>query len=127
MWYDLILILTFAWTGLSFGFYSLMEIESILRKRFNDNFIKVISTTLLFVSAFGVYIGRFLRWNSWDIISNPLELLNDISHRFIYPMEHPRTWGITIILGIFLNLAYFTFRDGRHKKIVLEEKPEKRT
>ncbi len=122
VWYDLILILAFAWTGLAFGFYSLIEIESILRKKFNDNFIKVISTTLLFASAFGVYIGRFLRWNSWDIVSNPLELFYDITHRFIYPMEHPRTWGITIIIGIFLNLAYYTFRDGRQPKSVYEQK-----
>lgn len=71
IWYDLIVILSYAWTGLMFGFVSLLQIEKLLSEFLNKNFIRILSVLFLFVSSFGVYLGRFLRWNSWDILSDP--------------------------------------------------------
>ncbi|MBK8398009.1 MAG: DUF1361 domain-containing protein [Leptospiraceae bacterium] len=109
-WFDLILILSFAWTGLLFGYLSLWDIEKILRKSLSQIWISLISVILLFIGSFGIYLGRYLRWNSWDIISEPFNLIYDISDRFINPFDHPRTWGLTIFMGIFLNMIYWTFR-----------------
>ena len=109
-WFDLILILSFAWTGLVFGFLSLWDIEKILTKSLNQIWISIISISLLFIGSFGIYLGRFLRWNSWDIIGEPFNLLYDITDRLINPFDHPRTWGVTIFMGIFLNMIYWTFR-----------------
>ena len=110
IWYDLIVILSYAWTGLIFGFVSLLQIEKLLSKFLNKNFIVFLSILFLFISSFGVYLGRFLRWNSWDILSNPFGLFRDISYRIIYPSENPRTWGLTILMGILLNLIYFSIK-----------------
>jgi uncharacterized membrane protein len=110
LWFDLILILSFAWTGMLFGFFSLWKIEQILEKSINRTWIIIISTVLLFLGSFGVYLGRYLRWNSWDIISEPFSLFFDIKTRLINPIEYPRTWGMTILMGIFLNMIYWTFR-----------------
>lgn len=109
-WFDLILILSFAWTGLVFGFLSLWDIEKILTKSLNQIWISIISISLLFIGSFGIYLGRYLRWNSWDIIGEPFNLLYDITDRLINPFDHPRTWGVTIFKGIFLNMIYWTFR-----------------
>ena len=109
-WFDLILILSFAWTGLVFGFLSLWDIEKILTKSLNQVWISIISISLLFIGSFGIYLGRYLRWNSWDIIGEPFNLLYDITDRLINPFDHPRTWGVTIFMGIFLNMIYWTFR-----------------
>ncbi|MBK6604407.1 MAG: DUF1361 domain-containing protein [Leptospiraceae bacterium] len=108
-WFDLILILSFAWTGLVFGFLSLWDIEGILTKSLSQIWISIISVSLLFVGSFGIYLGRYLRWNSWDIIGEPFNLLYDITDRLINPFDHPRTWGVTIFMGIFLNMIYWTF------------------
>ena len=108
-WFDLILILSFAWTGLVFGFLSLWDIEKILTKSLSQIWISIISISLLFVGSFGIYLGRYLRWNSWDIIGEPFNLLYDITDRLINPFDHPRTWGVTIFMGIFLNMIYWTF------------------
>ena len=109
-WFDLILILSFAWTGLVFGFLSLWDIEGILAKSLSQIWISLISVSLLFIGSFGIYLGRYLRWNSWDIIGEPFNLLYDIADRLINPFDHPRTWGVTIFMGIFLNMIYWTFR-----------------
>lgn len=110
VWYDLIVILSYAWTGLICGFLSLNDIEKLLSGYTKERIINGIVILFLFVSSFGVYLGRFLRWNSWDVLNNPFGLFNDIVLRFIYPMEYTKTWGVTILMGIMLNFMYFTFK-----------------
>lgn len=110
IWFDLILILSFAWTGLLFGFFSLWDIEKLLRNFMKRTSVIIISVGLLFIGSFGIYVGRFLRWNSWDILTEPFKLMYDIGDRFINPFEHPRTWGMTIFMGLFLNMIYLSFR-----------------
>lgn len=117
VWFDLVLILSFAWTGLLFGFMSLWDLEFILRKKINHRIIPIVSSMLLFTGGFGIYLGRYLRWNSWDIIRNPFGLIDDISDRFINPLDHPRTWGMTFFMGLFLNIIYWSFKLIRHKYI----------
>jgi uncharacterized membrane protein len=109
-WFDLILIISFAWTGLLFGFLSLMKIEKLYTNFFTVKQVAWFSTVILFLASFGVYLGRFLRWNSWDIINNPGHLFYDISDRVVNPSEHPRTWGVTILFGVLLNIIYWTIK-----------------
>jgi uncharacterized membrane protein len=109
MWFDLILILSFAWTGLMYGLMSLWEIERILGNYFKRKFVVFMSMGLLFLSSFGVYLGRFLRWNSWDVITEPESIGLDLMERLINPFDHPSTWGVTLLLGVFLNIVYFSF------------------
>lgn len=117
IWFDLILILSFAWTGLLFGFLSLWDIEKIMLKFIGKAYVMGISVALLFIGSFGIYVGRFLRWNSWDILSEPLDLVYDIGDRILNPLEHPRTWGMTIFMGLFLTMVYLSFR-------LLRKRPE---
>jgi uncharacterized membrane protein len=111
IWYDLIVILSYAWTGLICGFISLNDIEQRLSDYYGKrNFINCLIIFFLFMSSFGVYLGRFLRWNSWDVLNNPFGLFSDIVVRFIYPLEYTKTWGVTLLMGIMLNFMYFTFK-----------------
>lgn len=106
LWYDLILILSFATTALVFGMWSLNSIESALRKKYRSWQVQAFIVCLLFASGFGVYLGRYLRFNSWDVFATPDSLLDEIVHRFTTPSAHPRTWGMTLVFGVFLNLIY---------------------
>jgi uncharacterized membrane protein len=126
MWFDLLLILSFAWVGLLFGFMSLWDIEKILNRYLIKSRLKgllryrfsvpIFSSVLLFIGSFGIYLGRYLRWNSWDIIAEPFALIYDIGDRFINPFEHPRTWGVTLLMGLFLNLVYWSLRLIKYRK-----------
>ncbi|MFI5203549.1 MAG: DUF1361 domain-containing protein [Flavobacteriales bacterium] len=110
MWFDLVLVLAFAWTGLLFGFISLFDMEKILAQFIPNRFIQPVSVILLFAGSFGVYLGRFLRWNSWDVLQDPVPLLYDISNRFTDPFSHPRTWGVTLFVGALLCMIYFSLK-----------------
>lgn len=110
LWFDWALILSFAWTGLVYGFSSLADIELILNEKFTKQQVTFLIIAFLFVSGFGVYIGRFLRWNSWDVVNDPISLGTDIISRIIHPFLYARTWLITIVIGALLNMMYFSFK-----------------
>ena len=110
IWFDLVLILSFAWTGLVYGLISLMDIEKHLSTYLNRKLTSTLIISFIFLASFGIYLGRYLRWNSWDIISNPLGLAGDIMDRFMHPLSHPRTWGMTLLMGILLNMIYFSIK-----------------
>lgn len=110
IWFDLILILSYAWAALWLGFKSLHDVEEISRERIGNRKTIYLIIGLLFAASYGVYLGRFLRWNTWDILVNPIELFADILDRFLHPFNHLRTWGVTFLMGSFLNLTYFSLK-----------------
>lgn len=115
VWFDLLLILSFAWTGLVIGLMSLWDIEKILKSHFNTKAILVVSVLLLFATGFGIYMGRYLRWNSWDILHHPFGLLRDVGTRILNPSDHTGTWGVTLFMGTFLNMVYWSFHFIRER------------
>lgn len=117
IWFDLVLILTFAWTGLLFGFSSMRDIESLCKQKMSRKFVNVLIAGFLFLSSFGIYIGRYLRWNSWDIISRPSVLMTDIWDIIIHPAGHPKAWGMTLLMGFMLNVIFWTFRPLKQRNI----------
>lgn len=119
IWFDLVLILAYAWTGLLYGFLSLWDLEEILGQYIEKRWIPIISVSFMFLGSFGIYLGRFLRWNSWDLMQRPGQLLEDVGDRFVNPADHPTTWGVTIFMGVLLSMIYFTLRYLRKANPVL--------
>ncbi|MBL0096282.1 MAG: DUF1361 domain-containing protein [Bacteroidetes bacterium] len=116
-WFDLFLLLSFSITGLLLGLFSLKHMHQFVI-RFHSN-----GTGLLFVfctltlGSFGVYLGRFERFNSWDIIRSPLELFHDIGSRILYPTNHIGTWGMTIALSILIGILYLLIGELENKGV----------
>lgn len=102
LWYDFIMIALCILTGFLIGFVSLYIIHRLLIDRFNSFFAWIFVIAMLFLSGYGIYLGRFIRWNSWDIISRPKLLYHSILGSF-----HKYAFAFTIIFGLFLILTYF--------------------
>lgn len=109
-WFDVIVLFSSGLLGLLFAFVSLYMIEQLIKPVFSTIGIKLVIFLILLSASFGVYLGRFLRWNSWDIINNPFTLLKDIFYRIALPQYHMRTWGVTIIFGVLFYLIYSTIK-----------------
>ena len=107
-WFDLLLIFSFAWNGLILGYLSLMDMEHLVAQKFNRLAACLFSLAALAGAAFGIYLGRFLRWNSWDILTDPFALALDIGHRLLHPFQHPRTLGFTLACAALLIGGYAT-------------------
>ena len=110
LWYDLMLIFSFAWNGLILGFLALWIVQDVLATQYNRVVGLLVVCGTLVMSSFGIYLGRFLRWNSWDAIFNPQLLAADILPRLSDPFAYPRTLAVTLIFSIFLTIAYLTVR-----------------
>ncbi len=110
LWFDTLLIASFAWGGMLCFFYSLRNIENFLQPMFSKRFIKAVILMLSFSSGFGIYIGRFLRFNSWDVVQQPFHLISNILQIVLHPTVHPRAWVFTLLYGLFLYIVYQPFK-----------------
>jgi uncharacterized membrane protein len=106
VWYDLLMLLSFALVSLWMGFQSLQLVQVWIARKSSLLMAWSFVGICLMLSGFGIYLGRFLRWNSWDIVSNPGSLLGDIWERFADPLAHGQTWGVTLGFGGLLLVAY---------------------
>lgn len=107
-WYDIFMLFSFAYNGMIIGLMSLRIIHLILDNNFNKFLNWSFLLVTFFLTGFAIYLGRFLRWNSWDIVKNPVALFSDIFVRFLNPLAHPGTFGITIIMFAILLFSYAT-------------------
>lgn len=110
LWYDLLLIFSFAWNGLILGFTALWIVQEVLTAQYNKSISLFVVWMTLALSGFGIYVGRFLRWNSWDVLFNPHSLAADILPRITDPFAYPRSLVVTLLFSTFLTLAYLTVR-----------------
>jgi uncharacterized membrane protein len=109
-WFDAVLLFSSSITGLMMAFISLYRVEKMLQKKVNPRMVSPVIILILFLGSFGVYMGRFLRWNSWDIISNPIQLVLSVGQKIIFPFDHLQTWGITVVFTVLFYLLYFSIK-----------------
>ncbi len=108
LWYDSLLFFFFGWIGLLVGMLSLFHIRQYAKVRVTYAVSELIILAICFISSFGIYLGRFERWNSWDIFINPLEL---IRHSFYIStnLAHTRTPLVfVVVFTIFMYSVYKT-------------------
>jgi uncharacterized membrane protein len=111
VWYDVLLLFTAALTGLLYAFASLYKVEKFLHTHLKSaTLAEQLAMLFIFAGSFGVYLGRFDRWNSWDIVTYPHYLLSDVARYFISPLHNYRIWLITIIFTAFFSLLYFAIK-----------------
>lgn len=77
-WQHLFTIFTIAMLGLLLGAYSLFSVQHLMRISFGVMASWIFAVLVLVLSSFGIYIGRFIRWNSWDVIMQPGHILQEL-------------------------------------------------
>ena len=118
VWYDVMMLTWFAFTGLLLGMVSLFLMQEIIRREFGRwagwAFVALVAA----LSSAGVYMGRFLRWNSWDILRDPTGLA-------LYTFERAQNLslqalGFTSLFAAFFLFLYITLYTFGH--LLLERK-----
>lgn len=106
LWFDTLLVFSFAITGLLLFYDVLQKMHRFLAQQFSKIIAILGIISIIFLNAFGIYLGRFLRFNSWDIVSNPLGLAREILDRILHPFAHPQTWGVTLGYGTLFLVGF---------------------
>ena len=115
-WFDSILLYAFAFAGLMTGVVSALLVYKKLNELMPKYLAKGIMVVVMFFSGYGIYIGRFLRYNSWDILTDPFEILGDTAARILHPFSYPRTYGVTLMAGVLLCLVLAVFESFMEKE-----------
>jgi uncharacterized membrane protein len=109
IWFDLILFFSYAYLGLLLAMDSAKQIEKVLARYLHWVVAKISMSLIFFAVSFGVYLGRFLRFNSWDLFYKPLDIFADVSDCFSKPADHGNAYAMTLLFGLMLNVVYFAF------------------
>lgn len=109
IWYDVVLASAAAWGGLALGFLSLYLMQAVVRRLAGTVNAWFFVLGALALSSFGIYLGRFQRWNSWDLFVRPQALLADALTPLAHPLDHPKMVAVTMLFTAFLGVTYLVF------------------
>lgn len=104
--FDVVMYASFGLNGLLLGYLGLFLVHSELRKRLSSRVAYLLVGGVLLMSSFAIYIGRDLRWNTWDVIFSPASLLFDISDRLLNVGAHPQVVSTTLSFFLLLSSTY---------------------
>lgn len=110
LWYDIILFTSFAWNGLILGFISIFLVEEFLKKITTARKTTTLINFSIFLSCFGIYFGRYMRHNSWDILMHPILVAGDLANTLLVKASLLNMVGMTLTWWIFLWGGYTLFK-----------------
>ena len=102
LWFDIVVTASADWTGMLLGFFSLYLVQAVVRRTYGAAAGWTAAVAALALASFGIYLGRVLRWNSWDVLLDPQRLatISDV-------LADPYAIAMTVVLTGFLTLSYF--------------------
>ncbi len=104
--FDATMYVSFILNGFIAGYLSLFIMHQELLKRLRQRAHYVIAAVIL-ACSFAIYLGRNLRWNTWDILVHPAGVLFDVTDRIIYPASHPQVAVTTLTFFLLISSTYF--------------------
>ena len=106
--YDIVLISLLVFIGFVLGFASLFLVHRELLRRYKPLRSYALIEAAILVASFAIYIGRDLRWNTWDVVANPGVLIN-VSNNIADPFGNPRAVNVTALFFVLISVLYLAF------------------
>lgn len=106
--FDIVLVSLLVFTGFLLGIASLFLVHRELLKRFGSLKSYGLIELVILLASFAIFIGRDLRWNSWDVIANPGVIIN-VSDQIIDPFGSPRALNVTFLFFLLISVIYLAF------------------
>jgi uncharacterized membrane protein len=104
--FDTVMLLTFALAGLLLGYASVLMVHKALLERVRRRSAAYIIVLIFLLCSYAIYLGRYMRWNTWDVIINPLGLLANIVDSLVVPQEGSPMLQTTLLFFIFIGALY---------------------
>jgi len=104
--FDAVLFLSCIWNGAVAGILSIVWVHTAAYKKIGPNMAAAAVAVALGLASFAIYLGRILRWNTWDVLFNPAGILFDVSDRVINPLTHPQFILTTLTFFVLLGSMY---------------------
>lgn len=105
--FDTLMFSMIVFTSVAMGLTSLGLVHGELARRMPARGAWAIIFAILFALSFAVYMGRELRWNTWDLVLNPTGMLFDLSEIVLKPFAYPSMFVITSSFFVALSTLYY--------------------
>lgn len=112
--YDTLIIFSLSILSLFFGFYSLKLIYTILKKKINKKLAIFSIGACILLSSFGIYLGRILRLNSWDVFTKPLQTASTILEHLFPITKNPTTYIIILLFSFIQCMVLYLIKDFKY-------------
>lgn len=106
VWFDVTMLASFAWVGVGLGASSLRTCAHVVRARHGEIASACFVPFVAVATGFGVYLGRFVRLNSWDVAMRPGTVAMQVLSPLAHPFLHMRAWTVTLTMAAFFFVAY---------------------
>ncbi len=110
LWYDLSMLISFAINGLLLALHSLTDVHEFLKTKLPNHVTQIFITICLFLTSYGVYLGRIERWNSWNLLTHPHLILDSFVTHFINSPQISAASILTFFFFMVLGFSYLGFR-----------------
>lgn len=104
--YDATVFFSFIFNGYISGFISIYILHSELIRRRGTAIGHTVIAGVFVLCGFAIYLGRYLRWNTWDVVADPAGILFDVSERVINPISYPQSFATTFSFFLLLASSY---------------------
>lgn len=104
--FDIGLISLLVLAGFTLGFTSLYMVHKQFLKRFSPGISHSLAALVLLLSSFAIYLGRHLRWNTWDVITDPGGIILNVTDRVLNPFAHSGAFNTTALFFLILGVIY---------------------
>jgi uncharacterized membrane protein len=84
--------------------------DKLIQMKYGRRAASVAISIILLVASFGMYLGRFLRFNSWDVFYDHMSLLENIWKIFSQPENYKNAYIFTGVAFLFLYISYKAFK-----------------
>ena len=110
LWFDVGMLAVFAWNGCFLAVASLRTMQALVAAYLGGAASWLFVATVIGLDGLGIYLGRFLRWNSWDLFLDPHGVLSDAAAIIAHPIANRQATGVIGLFGVLLLVCYVTFR-----------------
>jgi uncharacterized membrane protein len=123
LWYSIVLLTTFSAVGLLLTVVSLYLMHNLVRTVRGPFEGWCVAIAAIFLGGIGVYLGRFLRLNSWQLLTDPGQVWRDVMTQLHEHGDDPRPLAFAAGFAAFLFVFYLVFRSIRLAPRSYEEGP----
>jgi uncharacterized membrane protein len=106
LWFDAVMLASFAWAGVGLGAASLRMCTQVVRVRHGALAAAAFVPLAALATGFGIYLGRFVRLNTWDVATRPSTVLANVLSPLAHPFGHPHAWIVTLTFALFFAVVY---------------------
>lgn len=114
LWYDIVLVITLAMSGVFNTVVSVLMVKALyalfmhtgtMVQVLSRQDVQFLPALIIVLCAVGMYLGRYIRFNSWDLM-HPISFLRKLRNHFSRPRALRAAIGFTLTHAVFIGLVY---------------------